>query len=411
MRDILAQTLSLSCTSPFRMMPREAPTSSWEASWKKRLDEICHSVNLEEDCADMRVLAGCLSPEEDDLLAYLRRKHVATHCHDRLSADKLLERLRFVVEHAATTVTPPAALRLVHEQMKKKVTRIVDYEAGSLFLRKLFYFFAYFDYLCQYLVDELADSPKLCDYCCDSEKRWLILTLLDHRTNNSEAYTVSHLQERILSWKNLDRLITSKSGGLWILRRVMAKRKDLHAKVASWLIFVPWKYESSMSVDVVAQMFEDSPQSLPVKKLATAYLNRALQKEDEYPPLLYNCKFWPALKALYAMGGEYSAQIDAKYNQVAIQAFYEMTYVHGIQEIPELKLSYDRDNEASVKWEGEHSFSAYSDALSNFQQDEDCLPPVEFWKDECLQYYSEDVCSPCSDADSQCSATGSVSSL
>jgi hypothetical protein len=126
---------------------------------------------------------------------------------------------------------------------------------------------------------------------------------LDHKSTNA-AYDVTPLQNRIISWKHMDRLITSKSGGLWILRRVVACRPDLHSKVATWLIRVPWKYESSMSVDIVAQLFRDSPQEKAVKLLAAAYVERALRKAEL--PLLHDSKFTSVLEALKGMEAEYA---------------------------------------------------------------------------------------------------------
>ena len=268
-------------------------------------------------------LERCLGPEDDDLARHLlQERHVTLHCGDEQAAGDMLERLHVVVERSCKPSRAPLSLRIVHKQLARQVGRVLALGAGSMFLRKLLYHFPQFDCLFQYVVEELAAAPRLCEYCCDSEHRWLVMTLLDHRTRG-EALDTSALQESIVSWKNLDRLITSKTGGLWILRRVIEQRPDQHARVASWLLRFPNKYMSSMSVDVVAQMLRDSPREEPVVELANAYLKKSLLlfERGSFSPLLHDRRFAPVLEALYGLGGDSAARIDAtKYDALIMYA-------------------------------------------------------------------------------------------
>jgi hypothetical protein len=245
-------------------------------------------------------------PEDYMLLEHLSKRSVEDSCNSTLAVDKLLEWMRHVNDEAPGG--PPGSFALVHEQMARRTGQMLSLRYGSLFLRKLFYHHPQYDWMFQPLVKDLAEHPQLCQVCCDSDKRMLVLTLLDHKSSGGE-FSTSALQESIVAWKNLEKLITSQDG-LWIMRRVIEQRKDLHGTVAEWLVSFPSKYLSSMSADIVTLMLWCSPEEDGVQALANAYLERS---GSEWAKLIFDPKnrFALLIEALYCFSREHARLIDA----------------------------------------------------------------------------------------------------
>lgn len=198
---------------------------------------------------------AALNDADFELATQLEAAHIACFCGSRRGARALLGNLDVVLKTVAHASRPPLSLVVVFGQVESVLTLFLGRPYAPFFLKQLLLSpsFSAFDYMFEPLILELARHCDIVDLCSHRRKYLFVLALLAH-VPSSATWNTRELENNILKERNRERMFTSKTGGIWVAGRIVARRPDMHASLAIWLCSWPKILLSAMTSGCVAQI-------------------------------------------------------------------------------------------------------------------------------------------------------------